>query len=506
MLHPKPPLVILYSLDPNKLKEAFSSTFEQQVIPLIDQSSLPSQPLSISLDDVLISLKRLKNSSPGPDGLPPWLFRDHRGYLAPVIRHIFNLSVTSGVVPDNFKDAFVVPVPKAKNSSCDDFRPIFMLPVLSKLLERIVLRKWISPLVPKIMDNQFAFIPRDGQGTTVALTYVMNKILSYLDKPGAVRLLMIDYSKAFDKLPHNTIINAVSSLLAPRELVSWISSFMQCRRQRVRVSRGQNDSVLSDWYMAPSGVPQGAVLSPILFALAVNDLEVKFDNSLLVKYADDFCVLHFLRRTEDDRLQDEFDHIEAWSRNRGLRINSKKTKIMNFQTSSTISPPLLETNGLGIEVVSSANLLGITLSDNFSWRQHVSAILRKARKRIFFLYRLRQANAPQHVLWTTYCAMLRSVLSYSFPAWCNLNKCDMRLLARFEQRICRRFHIKRDVDFETFCASTAKKLAERSLAPHHPLYGIFDFLPSRYSSRLGHSHRKVLARTCRFKNSFIRFS
>ena len=492
--------------DPDKLKESFASVFEECMIPLSDFSSLPSQPLHISLDDVLTALKRLKNSSPGPDGLPAWLFRDHRGFLAPYIQHIFNLSVSTGVVPDNFKDAFVVPIPKIKSPSCEDFRPISMLPVLSKLLERIILRKWISPLVPNVGNNQFAFIPRGGQGTTVALTYVMNKVLSYLDTPGAVRLLMIDYSKAFDKLPHNTILNAFSSLCAPRELVLWLSSFLQHRRQCVKISNVQGDSALSDWYTASSGVPQGGVLSPILFAIAVDDLDVKFQNSLLVKYADDFCLLHFLRRNDDDRLQDEFDHIVSWSSNCGLTINSTKTKIMNFQTSGVIPHPLVQMEGSTIELVSSANLLGITISDNLSWKLHVYSILRKARKRIFLLYRLRQAKAPQHVLWLAYCAMLRSILSYSYPAWCNIGKGDVKLLTQFERRLCNRFDMRCDIDFQCFCSSVAKKLADKSLASQHPLHGVFDFLPSRFSSRLGNSYRKVFARTCRFKNSFIRFT
>ena len=156
--------------------------------------------------------------------------------------------------------------------------------------------------------------------------------------------------------------------------------------------------------------------------------------------------------------------------------------------------------------MSSAALLGITISDDLSWKQHVSNILRRARKRIFFLYRLRQAKASQHVLWTTYCAMIRLILSYAFPAWCNVGKRDMWLLSRFELRLCNRFCMRLEADFESFCALMTERLAEKSLASHHPLHCIFDFLPSRYSSRLGQSHRKVLARTSRFKQSFIRFA
>jgi hypothetical protein len=487
--------------DANRLKDIFSSVFNDCIVPLNDFSDMPSQPLCISIDEVIFSLKSLKNSSPGSDGLPPWLFCDNRSLLAPVICHIFNLSVSCGIVPDIFKEAFVVPVPKTKNPSCDDFRPISMLPVLSKLLEKIVFRKWLFPLVPKIHKNQFAFVPRDGQGTTVALTYIMNRTLSFLDTPGAVRLLMIDFCKAFDKLPHNSILNALSSLKAPRELLSWLCSFFYQRRQCVKVN-----NVLSDWYFAPSGVPQGGVLSPLLFALTVNNLDVSFENSTLVKYADDFCLLHFLRHKDDDHLQEEFDNIRSKSMDLGLSINQKKTKLLNFQTKMCIPSPVLTVGSFVIEIVPSTKLLGLTLSSDFSWRLHVSEILSKSRKRLFFLHRLKQAKAPECVLWKTYCAMIRSIMCYSYPAWCNISKCDMQRLKQFEHRICKRFHIKCGVAFSDFCFSLAERLAASAIRSHHPLNGIFDILPSRFSARLGKSHRKVLARTSRFKNSFISFA
>ena len=127
--------------------------------------------------------------------------------LAPCILHICNLSVSLGIVPDAFKMSYVIPIPKCKNSTVTDFRPISILPVLLKVLEKIVLRMWLSPLASKVSPNQFAFLPRSGQAISAALTYIMKRVLSFLDTPGAVRLLAIDFCKAFDKIPHNSILN-----------------------------------------------------------------------------------------------------------------------------------------------------------------------------------------------------------------------------------------------------------------------------------------------------------
>ena len=161
-----------------------------------------------------------------------------------------------------------------------------------------------------------------------------------------------------------------------------------------------------------------------------------------------------------------------------------------------------------IEIVTCAKLLGILVSSDFSWRAHVTASLRKARKRLFMLHRLRHAKAPQSILWTTYSSMIRSMLSYAFPSWCNVGKTVMNDIVQFERRICKRFNIECEIDFLSFCETMAQRLADKSLNASHPLYCIFDFSSVRFSSRLGKSHRRVLARrpTSRFNSSFIRFT
>ena len=186
------------------------------------------------MDDVTDVLRTLKKSSPGPDGIPGWVYRDHRNVLARAIHHVCSRSVATGIVPAPLKLGFVTPIPKISNPSINDYRPISILSVISKILEKLVLRKWLYQLAPRLGSQQFAFLPRSGQGTISALTFLMHKILSFLDTPGVVRLLMIDFSKAFDRLPHNIILNKMISLGAPQELVRWTSSFLSSRFQCVK--------------------------------------------------------------------------------------------------------------------------------------------------------------------------------------------------------------------------------------------------------------------------------
>ena len=120
----------------------------------------------------------------------------------------------------------------------------------------------------------------------------------------------------------------------------------------------------------------------------------------------------------------------------------------------------------------------------------------------------RASSGLRHLdcLLLTSCGLIRSVLSYAYPAWCNVGSGDMGALTRFERRICKRFRVECKVSFDCFCASAAKNLAQKALASHHPLNGIFDTAATRTSSRVGKGYSKVLARTSRFKKSFISFA
>lgn len=287
-------------------------------------------------------------------------------------------------------------------------------------------------------------------------------------------MLMIDYSKAFDQLPHETIIRALVSLNAPRELITWISSYLSLRKQAVKVN-----GKISEWSLVPSGVPQGGILSPILFAISTNSLSPICENSSLIKFADDMFLLHFVRNANSDNLSEELAHILSWSAKQGLQFNSDKTKVIDFQTtkSFTLSPLVTPDSNIIIKNVSSAKVLGLHFDSDLSWEVHVKTTLCKARKRIYMLYCLRQAGASTETLWMIYCSMIRSICSYSYPAWCNVSNSRFEQFVKFERRICRLFDLNPHTaspTIQTHCESLAHKLAVKALEPYHPLNLIYD--------------------------------
>ena len=233
-----------------------------------------------------------------------------------------------------------------------------------------------------------------------------------------MRLLMIDFAKAFDRIPHH-VLSSLISKGAPKELVVWLKSYLSLRRQCVR-----SGLTRSHWFEVKSGVSQGGVLSPVLFAFAIDSLEPKFPNSTIVKFADDVCILHFIRNKDDDHLTDELKHVVSWAGAHGMRINSQKTKVLNWQTKQSLriqplSIPCHE-GPIPITSVNSASLLGIVLDDKFTWEDHFQCILKTLRNRIHFFYSLKPAHPSPEVFWKVYFSLIRSVAAYAYQAWCNV--------------------------------------------------------------------------------------
>ena len=154
-----------------------------------------------------------------------------------VITKIFNHSLQKGIVPKSFKIANIIPVPKHINAKrrVEDFRPISLLSPLGKTLERIVIEGWFLKRVDKdVFHDQFAFVPLPRRGAEVALTLIYGKILRHLEEAcNMVQLIMIDFSKAFDKVTKNSIINCLSTRQFPIECISWTLNYLTEREQRV---------------------------------------------------------------------------------------------------------------------------------------------------------------------------------------------------------------------------------------------------------------------------------
>ena len=388
-------------------------------------------------------LRKMNKASCGPDGVPPWILRNCRDAFSPLLTLIFNRSLLEGDVPKCLKAANVIPVPKRSPAKhVTDFRPISILPALSKVFEKLFCNKFVIPCIrDKVKQNQFAYVPGPGKGTSVALTSIYHHVLRFLDsESGCVRVAAVDLSKAFDSLTHRSVIQACVSFNLAKESVKWIASYLSDRCQRVFL---KGDA--SPFAMVYCGVPQGSVIGPILFSIVMDSLTPVCVNNQFFKYADDLTVLHYMKDTVDDNLQAEIEHIESWTAEHSLSINLSKSHIMNVITKKSIVCRPIFLSSSELSIVPHVKILGCIFSSDMKWNAFVETLIKRASQTFYLILNLKRADCPPDLLFRAYCTYIRSILLYAFPAVCNMPS-----------------YLKEKMSQE-FCVSSTARIFEKSL-------------------------------------------
>ena len=360
--------------------------------------------------------KRLRNinitKAAGPDDIPNWLLKDLYFELAPPICAIWNSSFRDSYVPQIWKSANTCPLPKKSPplNLQKDLRPISLTPILSKGIE-FYARDWFMGFFNDHID-EFQYGSQSECSTVIALVQLFHNWLLNLDTGGnIIRILLIDFSKAFDLVDHNILMRKISQLGIPEFLSSWLYSFLCNRRQRVKIG-----NTLSEWSQMNAGVPQGTLLGPSTFLLHINDLKTECHS---IKYVDDTTIWETCdKKGDNSKIQNAANQTYEWCESNNMKINIDKTKeiLINFSKKQTPIKPIT-LNNKEIERVSNSKLLGVIINDTFTWSDHIEYICGKAAKRLYFLRLLKRANIPSLDIVHVYCSTVRSLLEYACEVW-----------------------------------------------------------------------------------------
>lgn len=350
----------------------------------------------------------------GPDNIPNWFIKEMSPFIADPICAIFNASIRQGFVPDIWKTANVVPVPKVKplNSIQNDLRPISLTPSLSKILESFVGRWILDKLGHNFDINQYGGLR--ARSTIHALVSILHHWSCALDSGKSVRALFVDFRKAFDRVDHNILLTKITSLGIPKFVICWLFSFLSSRKQRVKI-----DNLYSACVDLIGGMPQGTWLGPLIFIIYVNDLKL---SSIVHKFIDDTTLTEILPKSpspsqEDSNMDFVLNELIHWSSNNRMIINSIKTKEMILGNYRNNHLNNLCVDDVVIESVSVFKLLGVHIAHDLRWDVNTDAIFKKASSRLYFLRLLKRAGLSPNDLRYFYITVVRPVLEYGCVVW-----------------------------------------------------------------------------------------
>ena len=320
-----------------------------------------------------------------------------------------------------------------------NYRPISLLPILSKLLERHVYGLSFNHLnlYHPIALQQWGFQPK--KSSVSALVDVVYEWSKALDQGSEICAVFFDLRKAFDLVPHKSLIDKLRALDLDPYILRWICSYLMDRKQYV-VLNGKASTTCS----VTSGVPQGSVLGPLLFLIYINDSvdsAVKEGNCITL-YADDMLLYKIINNPQDFIcVQQGIDNMGCWVTGTNLQLNPAKCKTMIVTRHRTraVPVPKLKLYGQALERVFEYKYLGVTLSINLSWSPHVKKIVAKTRRLTGMLYwQLYQWSDPEALL-KIYLSVIRPHLEYAAPVWSpdlikDINKLEH--VQKFALRVC----------------------------------------------------------------------
>jgi hypothetical protein len=369
----------------------------------------------ISLDQTIQTLVKVKsNKAVGPDQIPNWILKTCAKNIAPAICSIWNASIAQSHLPQVWKSADICPLAKVTPPTKIDkhLRPISLTPVLSKGLESFI-KTFVMDIFEDILDeNQFGSIK--GSSTIYALLTLLHQWHLNLDKGGTgsiIRVVLLDFSKAFDLVDHNIILQKFKDAGIPPILLKWIAVFLQERKQRVKVEK-----TYSSWSSPNAGVPQGTLLGPVTFLAHINDLKTCCPT---VKYVDDTTLWESCdRNLKNSKIQQATDEAQKWTNENNMRLNREKsTEMVIYFGKKSINPKPIQIDGENITQTNKAKLLGVMINDKLDWHDHVELITSKCAKRLYLLCLLKRAGISTKDMVKVYVALIRSVLEYACEIW-----------------------------------------------------------------------------------------
>ena len=343
---------------------------------------------TVSEEFVYKELSSLNSSkSTGLDNISARFLKDGASFLKLPITYIINMSITSGEVPGELKSARVKPLFKKNcRSEVGNYRPVSILCVVSKILERAVYNQLEAFVTKNNLIYEFQSGFRGNFSTDTRLIHLTDHIKKNTSKGLYTGMIMLDLQKAFDTVDHEILCQKLSVMGVVS--VEWFRSYLSDRTQMVNVN-----NTSSDFQKITCGVPQGSILGPLLFLCYVNDMSMSISGECkLMLYADDSAILysHKNPRVISERLGQELESCSKWLVDNKLSLHLGKTELILFGSKrklKKIKDFFVTCNGQTINKQKSVKYLGVMLDQELSGEAIANEVIKKVNARLRFMYR-----------------------------------------------------------------------------------------------------------------------
>lgn len=402
-----------------------------------------------NLDEIVISdviildkINKMKiNKSPGPDGLYPRVLKEVKEKITIHLSNIFDKSLHQGIVPLEWKLADVTPIFKKGDKKLPgNYRPISLTSVVGKLLETIIRDRIVAHLENNqlIKNSQHGF--RRKRSCLTNLLEFYNTLFSLHDVSKSLDIVYLDFQKAFDKVPHDKLIQKIKAIGITGKLLYWIRDWLKNRQQRVVIN-----GITSEWIKVTSGVPQGSVLGPVLFTIYINDIDTGLNN-FISKFADDTKIGNSVISEEDRQtLQQDLNKISEWSTKWQMPFNVNKCQVLHIGSNNNkfeykMSNKILNT-------AKNAKDLGVTISQDLKFSQQCNKAASKANRMLGFINRNFTFKSKEIIL-PLYTSLVRPHLEYAVQFWAPHLQKDINKLESVQRRATKLIPSLRNKQYE----------------------------------------------------------
>ncbi len=428
--------------DPKEMADLLNGQFESvfskddQTTPdvLPDSSPHPKMPdIVITEPGVRKMLERLKpHKAMGPDEIGPRVLKELAPTIAPILTIIYRRSYETGQIPDDWRRANVVSIYK-KGRRCDasNYRPISLTCVCCKVMEHIVASSVMRHARTNhlLYDLQHGF--RDRRSCETQLLEFQADILHSLTEGKQTDAIILDFSKAFDKVNHRKLVAKMGHYGVRGKTNDWIRSFLSNRTQAVVLEGARSHEA-----DVKSGVPQGSVLGPCLFLFYINDLPDSLKSHVRL-FADDTVVYLTISHQQDTAiLQQDLLKLEAWEKAWDMEFHPGKCQVITFTRKREPVVATYYLHGHVLENVKEAKYLGLTLQHDMRYNIHLDNITNKASRTLGFLRRNLQINSPK-LKTTAYKALVRPMVEYAPTVWDPYTQKGVKQVEKVQRRAAR---------------------------------------------------------------------